>query len=98
MSVGWGAPRQVDQIQPLFVVDANDQLPATVTVSYWDGSSWKPVSNQNTAFAGSSGAPSSITFHPVTTTKLKLDMTSASPNDPVTGNLAIAELRIPGVT
>jgi hypothetical protein len=45
-----------------------------------------------------SGAPSSITFEPVTTTKLKLDMTSAAPNDPVTGNLAIAELRIPGVT
>ena len=98
VSVGWGAPRQVDQIQPLFLVDANDQLPATVTVSYWDGSSWKPVSNQNTAFAHSSGTPSSITFEPVTTTKLKLDMTSASPNDPVTGNLAIAELRIPGVT
>jgi beta-galactosidase len=98
VSVSWRAPQRVDQIQALFVVDANDQLPATVTVSYWDGSSWKPVSDQNIAFAGSSGAPSSITFDPVTTTKLKLDMSSASPDDPTTGNLAIAELRIPGVT
>jgi beta-galactosidase len=98
VSVSWGAPQRVDQIQALFVVDANDQLPTTITVSYWDGSSWKPVSDQSIAFAGSSGAPSSITFDPVATTKLKLDMTSASPGDPMTGNLAIAELRIPGVT
>ena len=64
---------------------------------YWNGSGWAQVSNQQVAFATGSNAPSTITFDPVTTTALKLEMTSAAPYDPVTGNLAISELRIPGV-
>jgi ABC transporter len=59
-------------------------------VGRFGGSSWP--------FANASNTPSTITFDPVTTTKLKPEMTSASPRDPVTGNLAISELRIPGVT
>ncbi|MBV9194729.1 MAG: hypothetical protein JO168_11345 [Solirubrobacterales bacterium] len=35
---------------------------------------------------------------PVTTTALRLEMTSAAPYDPTTGSLAISELHIPGVT
>jgi beta-galactosidase len=49
-------------------------------------------------FAGASNTPSSTTFDPVTTTRLKLDMTSRAPYDPTTGNLAISELQIPGAT
>jgi beta-galactosidase len=98
VSVAWGTPRSVDEIDASFIVDANDQLPADVVVSYWDGDRWVPVSGQHVTFASASNAASTITFDPVTTTKLKLDMTSASPRDPVTGNLAISELRIPGVT
>ena len=44
--------------------------------------------------AGASNSPSTITFDPVTTTALKLDMTSAAPYDPTTGNLAISELHV----
>ena len=42
-----------------------------------------------------SDVPSTITFDPVTTTALKLDMTSRSPDDPTTGNLMISELTFP---
>jgi hypothetical protein len=48
-------------------------------------------------YAGASNTPSTIRFDPVTTTALKLDMTSQAPYDPTTGNLAISELHIPGV-
>jgi beta-galactosidase len=98
VSVTWAPAKQVGSLKASFIVDANDELPAAVTVSYWTGTDWAPVSNQHVTFAGASNTPSTITFDPVTTTKLKLDMTSAAPYDPTTGNLAISELQIPGVT
>ncbi len=98
VSVTWAPAKQVDSLRPSFIVDANDELPATVTVYYWTGIGWAPVSHQHVTFAGASNTPSTITFSPVTTTRLKLDMTSAAPYNPITGNLAISELQIPGVT
>ena len=92
VSVSWPATEQVGEIDARFIIDANDQLPAAVTVSYWNGSDWVPVSDQHVSFASASNDPSTITFDPVAATQLKLDMTSASPGDPVTGNLAISEL------
>ncbi len=97
VSVTWGPAKQVGSLQAWFITDSGDELPATVTVYYRTGDDWVPVSNQHVTFAGASNTPSTITFDPVTTTSLKLDMTSAAPYDPTTGNLAISELRIPGV-
>jgi beta-galactosidase len=77
-------------------VDAADQLPATVQVSYWNGLEWVPVHHQQVQFAAGSDQPSSITFSAVTTTQVKLDMTSSSPGSPTTGNLTIAELQVIG--
>jgi beta-galactosidase len=98
VSVTWTPAKQVGSVQASFIVDANDALPAAVTVYYWSGIGWAPVGNQHVTFAGASNTPSTITFDPVTTTRLRLDMTSAAPYDPITGNLAISELTIPGVT
>jgi beta-galactosidase len=98
VSVAWAPAKRVGSMHPSFIVDANDELPAAVTVSYWTGTGWAPVSDQQVNFAAGSNTPSTITFTPVTTTKLKLDMTSAAPYDPTTGNLAISTLQIPGVT
>ncbi len=96
VSVSWPAAQRLSELDARFIVDANDQLPAAVTVSYWDGAAWVPVTGQHVTFAAASNDPTAITFDPVTTTKLKLEMTSASPNDPVTGNLAISELTFGG--
>ncbi len=98
VSVAWAPAKQVSSLQVFFIVDANDELPATATVYYRTPDGWAPVSNEQVRFAATSNTPSSIMFNPVTTTGLKLDMTSAAPYDPTTGNLAISELRIPGVT
>ncbi|HKO27866.1 MAG TPA: discoidin domain-containing protein, partial [Solirubrobacteraceae bacterium] len=95
VSLSWAPAKQIDQLQANFITDANDELPATVTVYYRNGEDdWVPVTGQQVTFAGASNTPSTITFHPVTTTALKLDMTSAAPYDPITGNLAISELQI----
>ena len=99
VTVTWAPTHQVSEIDPSFITDANDELPASLTVYYRNANNdWVPVSGQHVTFAGASNTPSTITFDPVTTTSLKLDMSSAAPYDPTTGNLAISELQIPGVT
>jgi beta-galactosidase len=96
VSVGWPDAQRFKQSNVYFTLDANDQLPATVDVSYWNGLSWVPVTGEQVTFASASDQPSTIVFDPVSTTKVKIDMTSRSPNDPVTGNLTISEIEIPG--
>ena len=96
VSVSWPKAQTFGELRPYFTVDAADQLPATVQVSYWDGLEWVPVRGQHVQFATGSDEPSSITFQPVSTTKVKLDMTSSSPGSASTGNLTISELQVIG--
>ena len=96
VSVAWPDAQQFKQLNVYFTQDANDQLPATVRVTYWNGLSWVPVSGQQVTFASRSDQPSTIAFDPIATTEVRLDMTSRTPNDPVTGNLMISEIEIPG--
>ena len=96
VSVSWPAAQTFGELRPYFSVDAADQLPATVRVSYWNGLDWVPVRDQHVQFAAGSDEPSSITFSPVTTTQVKLEMTSRSPGSPTTGNLTISELEVIG--
>ena len=72
VSVSWPRPQTFGELRPYFTVDANDQLPATVQVSYWNGLGWVPVRHQHIEFAGGSDQPSSITFDPVSTTQVRL--------------------------
>ncbi len=37
VSVSWPAPQSFSELRPYFTVDANNQLPASVRVSYWNG-------------------------------------------------------------
>jgi hypothetical protein len=96
VSVSWPKPQTFGELRPYFTVDAADQLPATVEVTYWNGLGWVPVRGQQVQYAPGSDQPSSITFQPVTTTQVKLDMTSRSPASPTTGNLTISELEVIG--
>ena len=96
VSISWPSAQRLTQLNVYFTLDANDQLPASISVSYWNGLAWVPVTGQHVAFASSSDQSSAITFDPISTTKVRLDMTSRSPNDPVTGNLTISEVEIPG--
>src|SRR5262249_18810457 len=79
VSLTWAPTKQVSSIAASFITDANDELPATATVYYrsqsGSGDDWLPVTNQHVTYAGASNTPSTITFDPVSTTALKLDMT-----------------------
>jgi hypothetical protein len=96
VTLRWPHPQHTGSLTAYFTVNANSQLPAAVTVSYWTGSDWVPVSHQQVTWATASNAPSTIAFDPVSTTRLKLDLASAAPRDPTAGNVTIAELQAPG--
>jgi beta-galactosidase len=78
-----------------FTTDASRALPAAIAVSSWDGRRWVPVANPRIAWATASNEPTTITFDPVTTTRIRLDLTSAFPKAP-NGFLQISELRASG--
>jgi beta-galactosidase len=96
VSVSWPHPQHTGALTVFFTTNANNQLPAALTVSAWNGADWVPVSHQQVTWATASNAPTTITFDPVSTTKLKVDMVSASPKSATTGNFTIAELQATG--
>jgi beta-galactosidase len=96
VSVAWPSAQSVDRVRAAFTIDATHALPAAIGVRYWDGTRWVAVSNPHVEPATTSGAPTQITFDPVSTTRLRLDLTSAHPKAP-DGFVAISELEVPGV-
>jgi beta-galactosidase len=95
VSVSWPQPQQLGSVQAFFTTDASRALPAGIRVTYWDGHGFVPVRDPRIEWATGSGQPTRITFDPVTTARIKLDMTSRSPGGP-DGFLQIAELTFGG--
>ena len=93
VSVSWPNQQRLSSITPYFTISSSRVRPSSVTVSYALGSSWVPVSNQHVTFATASNQPSTITFDPVSTNAIRLDMTSPSPNTS-TGFMQITELQV----
>jgi beta-galactosidase len=93
VSVSWAAAHAVHGLRAAFTVDATHALPAGIGVSYWDGSRLVEVSDLRVEPATASGAPTTITFAPVSTTKLRLELTSAHPKA-ADGFFAISELQV----
>jgi beta-galactosidase len=95
VSVSWPAAQQVGTLQPYFTIGAGRALPAGIEVSYLRDGHYVPVRHLNVAWAAGSNQPTTITFDPVRTTSVKLDMTSRAPGT-AEGFLQIAELRFGG--
>jgi beta-galactosidase len=94
VSVSWPSGQRLGSVVAYFTTDANRALPATVSVSYWTGAGWAPVADQQVRFATASNQPTTITFAPVSTTAVRLTMTSPAPNTG-TGFLQVTELQVP---
>jgi beta-galactosidase len=94
VSVRWPSGQRISSLVPFFTISANRVLPSTVSVSYWDGAAWRPVSGQQVQWATTSDQPTTIAFDPVSTTGIRLDMASPAP-DTSTGFLQITELQVP---
>lgn len=91
VSLSWPSPRQVSGLTAVFRTGGALALPASVTVSYWDGHTWIPARGVTVGWATASNQPTSITFDPVTTALVRLTMTSSAPGSEG-GFLAIASL------
>jgi beta-galactosidase len=83
-----GAP--ISSMQASFVIDSSHALPAAISVSYWNGTAFAPVSNARIQWATESGKPTKVTFTPVSTGRIRLDLTSRSPGT-ARGFLGITE-------
>ncbi len=60
---------------------------------YWDGAKYVPVRNLTISRATASNQPTTLTFAPVRSRQVRLDMTSAAPGT-ATGFLEIVELQV----
>ncbi|MFI0941308.1 glycoside hydrolase family 2 TIM barrel-domain containing protein [Streptomyces sp. NPDC021020] len=95
VSVTWAAPRDIASVAVSFTVDATHSLPARVTVSTWDGDRFVPVAAPSVTWATESGARTTVSFTPVHTSRIRLDLTSAAPGT-ADGAQRITELTVTG--
>jgi beta-galactosidase len=94
VSVSWANPQRFGTVKAYFVTSAACAPPAGIEVTYSDGAHDIPVRGL-TVTPGTNGAPTTLTFEPVTTTRVRLTMTSAFP-DTTKGHIQIAELEVTG--
>jgi beta-galactosidase len=92
VSLAWQRPQRFGQLNVSFVTGGPLSLPASIVVTYWNGRDLAPVRNLHIEWAQASGQPTTLTFEPVTTSQIRLTMTSRSPGTSA-GFLAIAELQ-----
>ena len=92
-SVTWESERAVGRIEASFTVDAVHTLPAAIRVSFWDGHRYVPVRDASIAWADASGRPTVITFAPVRSARVRLEMTSRTPGA-AGGALRISDLTV----
>ncbi|MGP3981689.1 glycoside hydrolase family 2 TIM barrel-domain containing protein [Streptomyces sp. KR80] len=83
----------ISSVQASFIIDTSHSLPATISVSYWDGTAFVPVRNARVEWATESGKPTKVTFAPVSTSRIRLDLTSRAPGT-TRGFLGIAEVAV----
>jgi beta-galactosidase len=93
VSLAWTPSRRVTGVTAWFTVDTQDSLPASVSVLDWGDHGWQPATGVHVAWAAGSNQPTSITFDGVSTTRLRLVLTSSHPESP-NGFLKIAELAV----
>jgi beta-galactosidase len=94
-SVAWPNPQTFAEMTAYFTMSSTRAQPASVEVTYWNGTTFVPVSDLGIAWAAGSNEPTSLTFDPVTTTQIKLSMTSKLPRT-TAGHIQIAELQVMG--
>jgi len=93
VSLAWTSPQRVSGLTATFLTSAALALPASVTVSYWNGHHLVPAPSTRVSWASASNEPTTITFDAVTTTRIRLTMTSAAPGTSA-GFIAISQLTV----
>ena len=92
VSLSWPEPQRLSGLTAYFTTGGPLARPAALAVSYWNGRGYVPAGNLKITWATGSNQPTAITFDPVSTRQLRVDMTSAAPGTS-TGFIRIAELQ-----
>jgi hypothetical protein len=95
VSLTWMTPQPLDTLVAYFHLASGRPLPAAVSVEYWDGHRFAPAANQAVTWATASDQPTTIRFDKVSTTQVRLVLTSAAPGTS-TGFVQISELQAMG--
>ena len=97
VSVKWPSAQTFGEIRPYFTVSSTRAFPSAFAVTYWDGSAFVPVKNLTVTQAADSNQPSTLSFDPVNTDQVRIEMTT--PPDKAgtnTGFFQITELEVNG--
>jgi beta-galactosidase len=92
VSLSWPEPQELSGIRAFFTTGGPLALPASATITYWDGHGLVPVRDLSVAWAAASNEATEFTFGPVRTRSVQLTMTSQAPGT-ASGFLQIAELQ-----
>lgn len=95
VSVTWEEPQTIESLVAYFAVIGAKTLPAKLTVTHWDGTDFVSVERQTIDWALETNEATVITFDPVSTTSLRIEMTSPSPGE-AEGFVQLAELEVLG--
>ena len=94
VSVDFGRTRTFDRVEVSFTVDATHTRPVSVAVEVWDGRRYVPVKGAAVEWAGTSDAPTVVTFEAARGSRLRLTLTSAHPGQAL-GAVRISKLEVP---
>ncbi|GHJ42216.1 glycoside hydrolase family 2 TIM barrel-domain containing protein [Streptomyces sp. TS71-3] len=92
VSLTWPERRRVGAVEAVFTIDGTHDLPASATVSHWNGREYVPVDRPVITWATASDQPTVIAFEPVATSAVRIDLTSRRPHE-AGGFLRIVSLR-----
>jgi beta-galactosidase len=93
VSVAWPKPRSFGTVTAYFTLSTSLTLPASISVTYWNGRAFVPVRNLKIDWATASNEPTTLTFDPVRASQVRFEMTSPAPGTSA-GFLRIAELQV----
>ncbi|MGI5466492.1 glycoside hydrolase family 2 TIM barrel-domain containing protein [Streptomyces sp. CA-132043] len=92
VAMTWSRRREVAGVEVSFTTDDDTYaLPASLTVSYWDGREYVPADRVRVDWADASDSPTRVSFDAVRTTRIRLDLTSRHPGKE-NGSLRIVRL------
>lgn len=95
VSLTWIAPQPIDAVVAYFHLAAGRTLPSAVSVEYWNGRAFVPVTHPAVTWAKGSEQPTRIAFDKVATPRVRLVITSAAPGT-ANGFVQISELQALG--
>ncbi len=95
VSISWAQPQPqaFGTVTAYFTTSTTLTLPASISVTYWNGRALVPVKNLKIAWATASNEPTTLTFDPVRASQVRLEMTSPTPGTS-SGFLRIAGLQV----